>query len=90
MSNKECTEDPFFEKLVVQLDKLEPSAQTAYYLGQLADKNGDNSKAMSYYEESANRETDPNQKSKVFMRLAEKNEKQKKLFTSTRFLPEIT
>jgi len=72
MSNKECTEDPFFEKLVVQLDKLEPSAQTAYYLGQLADKNGDNSKAMSYYEESANRETDPNQKSKVFMRLAEK------------------
>ena len=72
MSNKECTEDPFFEKLVVQLDKLEPSAQTAYYLGQLADKNGDNSKAMSYYEESANRETDPNQKSKVFMRLGEK------------------
>ncbi|WP_031425868.1 tetratricopeptide repeat protein [Flavimarina sp. Hel_I_48] len=72
MSSKECTEDPFFEKLVVQLDKLEPSAQTAYYLGQLADKNGDNTKAVKYYEESANRETDPSKKAVVFMRLGEK------------------
>ena len=72
MSSKECTEDPFFEKLVVQLDKLDPSAQTAYYLGQLADKNGDNAKAVKYYEESANRETDPSRKATVFMRLGDK------------------
>ena len=72
MSSKECTTDPFFEKLVVQLDKLEPSPKTAFYLGQLAEKNGDNSKAMKYYEESANRETDKNAKATVFMRLGEK------------------
>lgn len=76
MSSKECTEDPFFEKLVVQLDKLEPSPKTAYYLGQLADKNGNSSKALEYYEESANRETDPNQRANVFMRLGDKMRKQ--------------
>lgn len=72
MSSKECTADPFFEKLVVQLDKLEPSPKTALYLGQLAEKNGDNAKSMKYYEESANRETNPNDKAAVYMRLGEK------------------
>lgn len=72
MSSKECTSDPFFEKLVVQLDKLEPSSKTALYLGQLAEKNGDNSKAMKYFEESANRETNNSDKANVYMRLGEK------------------
>ena len=72
MSGKECTDDPLFVKLVEQLDKLEPSAKTALYLGQLAEKNGESSKAMDYYEESANRETNPDDKAKVYYRIAEK------------------
>ncbi len=72
MSSKECTADPFFEKLVVQLDKLDPSPKTKLYLGQLAEKNGDNSKAMSYYEQAAESETNKNDKAGVYMRLGEK------------------
>ncbi|WP_416444612.1 tetratricopeptide repeat protein [Leeuwenhoekiella sp. A16] len=72
MSGKECTEDPLFIKLVEQLDKLEPSAKTAYYLGQLAEKSGDNAKALEYYEESANRETNNDDKARVLGRIGDK------------------
>ena len=33
MDLKECSDDPLFVKLVEQLHSLEPSANSAYYLG---------------------------------------------------------
>lgn len=71
LSGKDCTSDPLFTKLVEQLDKLEPSANTAMYLGQLASQNGNSSKALQYYKESADRQTDPDKKGKVYFKIAE-------------------
>ncbi|WGK65375.1 tetratricopeptide repeat protein [Croceiramulus getboli] len=72
LSGKDCTSDPLFVKLVEQLDKLEPSANTALYLGQLAEEKGDLNKALDYYNESAERQTDNLAKSKVYFRIGEK------------------
>lgn len=72
MNGKDCTSDPLFVKLVEQLDKLEPSPKTALYLGRLAENNGNNSRALEYYEEAANRETNPGDKANALYRIAEK------------------
>ncbi|MCC4213508.1 tetratricopeptide repeat protein [Leeuwenhoekiella parthenopeia] len=69
--SKECTDSELFVSLVEQLNTLEPSAQTSYYLGRLAEQRGENAKALEYYEESAERQTDPAEKAKVYYRLGE-------------------
>ena len=68
---KECTDSPLFVKLVEQLNTLEPSAETSFYLGRLAEQRGESANALKYYEESADRQTDPSKKAKVFYQLAE-------------------
>jgi len=69
--SKECTDSELFVTLVEQLNTLEPSAKTSYYLGRLAEQRGEDSKALQYYEESAERQDDPAEKAKVYYRLAE-------------------
>ena len=71
MSSKECTDDPLFFKLVEALNTAEPSAKTTYYLGLLAMKDGKTSKARDYFNKSAELETKPNDKAKVYMKIAE-------------------
>lgn len=71
LSAKDCTEDPIFIKLSEALHKAEPSAKSALYLGQLAEAAGRSSEAMKYYNESANLETNPNDKSRAFMKIAD-------------------
>jgi tetratricopeptide (TPR) repeat protein len=75
MGEKECTDDPFFEKLVEQKNRIEPDAKTAYYLGVLKEKQGKMSEADRYYSQSLELETDPLKKWKLVMRVAEKNYK---------------
>ncbi len=65
LSAKEC-DDPLFFKLVEALHEAEPSAKSAYYLGQLADKDGNSAKALEYYNQSAELEEDPIDKAKVY------------------------
>lgn len=62
---KDCKGSELFVKLVEQLNTLEPSPETSYYLGQLAEQKGDKSKALEYYLESAERQTDPTKKARV-------------------------
>lgn len=69
--SKECTDSELFVTLVEQLNTLEPSAKTSYYLGRLAEQRGEDAKALEYYEESAERQTEPAEKAKVYYRLAE-------------------
>ena len=71
LSAKDCTDDPIFFKLSEALHTAEPSAKSALYLGQLADAKGDGSQAMKYYNESAELETNPSDKSRVYMKLAD-------------------
>ena len=48
MDSKECSDDPFFVTLVEALHDLDPSADSAYYLGLLNDKSGNSNEALRY------------------------------------------
>ena len=72
MDNKECSDDPFFVTLVEALHTLDPSADSAYYLGILKDKAGDTSEALKYYEESISLQSDPYKKAKILYKIAVK------------------
>jgi tetratricopeptide (TPR) repeat protein len=76
MSYKECTEDDLFIKLVEQLDKFEPSAETKLYLSQLEKNNGNLSKSIEYLEESASMQQDPLKKSRIYFKIGEIKRKQ--------------
>ena len=71
LSAKDCTDDPIFFKVSEALHKAQPSAKSALYLGQLAEAEGKSSEAMKYYNESAQLETNPSDKSRVYMRIAD-------------------
>ncbi|MGB7785842.1 MAG: hypothetical protein WBL27_07060 [Salinimicrobium sp.] len=83
MSSKDCTEDPLFFKLVEALHKAEPSAKSALYLGQLADAKGESSKALEYYNQSAELETNASDKATVYNKIAH-NYKEKGQFGQAR------
>ncbi len=70
LSQKECTADPIFFKVSEALHKAQPSSKSALYLGQLAEAEGKASQALKYYNESAQLETDPSDKSRVYMMIA--------------------
>jgi len=70
MDSKECSDDPFFVTLVEALHNLDPSADSAYYLGLLNDKKGNNQEALKYYEESITLENDPYKKAKILYKIA--------------------
>lgn len=75
MDGKECTDDPLFVELVEALHTLNPSANSAYYLGLLNDKKNNTSEALRYYEESLTLETDPYKKAKTLYKIAVKFKK---------------
>ena len=78
LNAKDC-DDPLFFKLVQQLHSLKPSAKSAYYLGKLAEKDGKASEALRYFNESAELETNPKDKARVYYSLAENFRKAGKL-----------
>jgi len=57
MDSKDCSDDPLFVELVEALHDLNPSANSAYYLGLLNDKNGKTKLAIDFYNESIELET---------------------------------
>ncbi len=70
MKSKECSDDPLFVTIVEALHASEPSANSAYYLGILNDKKGNNNEALRYYEESIALETDSYKKAKTLYKIA--------------------
>ncbi|MBU2949354.1 hypothetical protein KO493_01440 [Tamlana agarivorans] len=72
MSEKECTSDPLFFKLVNAYHDISPSANSAYYLGILKDKEGKTNEAIKFYEQAIGLETDKFKKSKLYYRVATK------------------
>ena len=70
LSAKDCTEDPLFFQVSEALHKVEPSANSAYSLGQLAEADGDRAKALEYYNEAAELEEDPNDQARIYYRIA--------------------
>lgn len=72
MDSKECSDDPLFVTLVEALHALQPSADSAYYLGLLNDKRSNEEEALKYYEESISLETDNYKKAKILLKIANK------------------
>ncbi len=72
MSSKDCTDDPLFFKLVNAYHNLSPSANSAYYLGILKDKEGNTNEALSFYEQALSLESDAFKKSKLLERIGDK------------------
>lgn len=72
LDGKECSDDPLFVTLVEQLHKLEPSADSAYYLGILNDKQGNSADALKYYQESVSLQTDNYKKANILYKIAVK------------------
>lgn len=75
---KECTDSDLFVKIVEQKNNIEPNANTAYYLGILKDKAGDENGAITFYNQAIDLETDSYEKAKILERIANKFKKSRK------------
>jgi len=75
LSKKDCSNDPVFEKLVVQLDKIEPSYSSAYYLGILKEKKSKINEAINYYKKAIDLSDKAYDKAKIYYKLARLAEK---------------
>ncbi|WP_343766041.1 hypothetical protein [Gangjinia marincola] len=69
LNSKDC-EDPLFFKLVQALHNVEPSAESALYLGVLANRDGKRSTALDYYNQAADLQTDESKKADIYGRMA--------------------
>lgn len=67
---KDCDSDPLFTKISEQLHKLNPTAESAYLLGVAALRAKNTSKALEYFNQSANLFTDSTKKAKVYYKMA--------------------
>ncbi|MFD2552689.1 hypothetical protein ACFSQP_12785 [Bizionia sediminis] len=72
MSEKECTDDPMFFKLVNAYHEISPSANSAYYLGILKDKEGRTNEALAFYEQAVGLETDNFKKARLNEKIGDK------------------
>ena len=70
MFNKECTDDPMFQKLFEAQLALDPSATAYVYGGTLKMKNGDSSGAMADFDKALGLETDKVKKSNIAYKVA--------------------
>jgi tetratricopeptide (TPR) repeat protein len=75
LSKKDCSNDPIFAQLVTQLDKIEPSYSSAYYLGILNEKKGRLSTAEKYYKKAISLSDNAYDKAKVYYKLAKISKK---------------
>jgi len=85
MDSKDCSDDPLFVELVEALHALNPSANSAYYLGLLNDKNGETKLAIEYYNESIKLETDNLKKAKTLYKIALKFKKSGQFSNSRKY-----
>lgn len=78
---KEC-DDPLFFKLGRRLHELKPSSESAYYLGKLAEAEGKGTKALEYFNQAADLETDNQKKARIYYSIAENSRKKGSLGTA--------
>jgi len=70
MFNKECTDDPMFQKLFEAQLALDPSADAYVYGGTLKKKAGDTKGAIADFNKALELETDANKKSNIAYKIA--------------------
>tara|TARA_R110000737_G_scaffold85128_1_gene117633 strand:- start:29 stop:1246 length:1218 start_codon:yes stop_codon:yes gene_type:complete len=82
MFNKECTDDPMFQKLFEAQLRLDPSADAYVYGGTLKMKNGDTSGALADFDKALSLETNKEKKSKIAYKVAVINKRKGSKSTS--------
>ena len=70
MFNKECTDDPMFQKLFEAQLALDPSADAYVYGGTLKMKNGDSQGALADFDKALSLETDSKKRSNIAYKVA--------------------
>ena len=70
MYSKGCNEDPLFVKIVEQKNKLNPDADTSFYVALLKEKSGLNDEALKYYNQAIELESDDFAKAKILFKIA--------------------
>lgn len=70
MSEKDCTDSPLYFKIVNAYHELNPSANSAYFLAVLKDKEGKTNEAIQFYEQAISLETDNFKKAQFYNRIA--------------------
>ncbi len=70
MFDKECTDDPMFQKLFEAQLALDPSAEAYMYGGALKQKSGDINGAVADYNKALQLESDPIKKSNIAYKIA--------------------
>jgi tetratricopeptide (TPR) repeat protein len=71
MYNKECTEDPLFEKVALAYAEAEPSADAYYFIARVKEKNGDKKGSEEMMAKAFELETDPLKKSNFKLKFAQ-------------------
>lgn len=70
MYSKGCNEDPLFVKIVEQKNKLNPDADTSFYVALLKEKSGLTDEALTYYNQAIELESDDFAKAKILFKIA--------------------
>ncbi len=70
LSTKSCTEGDLFFKVTKALNKAEPSAESAKYLGRLAEFKGNTSEAIKYYKQSIELEDSDLEQARIYYHIA--------------------
>lgn len=71
MYSKECTDDPFYDTLVEQFVAADPSPQASVFYAGILMKKGQSTKAMDYFKQAIDQETDPYKKAQDLLRVAQ-------------------
>ena len=85
MFNKECTDDPLFQKLFEAQLALDPSADAYVYGGTLKMKNGDSSGALADFDKALSLETNNEKKSKIAYKVAVINKRKGSKSTARKY-----
>lgn len=71
MFNKECTADPFYDTLVEAYVQADPSPQASVFYAGILLKKGETTKAMDYFKQAVEQETDSYKKARHLLRVAQ-------------------
>ncbi len=71
MYNKECTDDPFYDTLVEAYVKADPSPNASVFYAGILMKNGETNKAMDYFKQAVDQETDKYKKAGYLLKIAQ-------------------
>ncbi|HLF51625.1 hypothetical protein [Flavobacterium sp.] len=64
--SKNCTSDPLFAKIAAELHQIKPTSKSAYNLGVVALKSKNQTKAITYFDQSSELNVDLKEKAKTY------------------------